>query len=343
MTADRPRIGVLVMAHGTPASVADIEDFYTSVRRGRPPTPELLAELEDRYRAIGGLSPLTDITRAQIAALSAELESRAPGRYLVAYGAKHVAPTIEQGMAELHAAGVDRVVGIVLTPHESSFATSSYLARAAAAATADRPTGAPGGFVPVRSWYRTEGFSQVLAERTASALASLDGDERGRVSVFFTAHSLPERALGDDDPYLRQVTDSAAAVAESLGLGSDGTEWAVAWQSAGRTPDVWLGPSLTDEIVTAAGRGATAVVVCPVGFVADHLEILYDLDIEAAAVAASHGLAFARTASLNDDPRFVGVLAGAVEGAVEGAVDGTGGSGSRADAAAGRATSTGYG
>ncbi len=338
--ADTARIGVLVMAHGTPDSVAGIEAFYTSIRRGRPPTAELLADLEDRYRAIGGLSPLAEITRSQVAALSHELERRASGRYLVTYGAKHVEPSIEAGMADLVAAGVGRVVGIVLTPHESSFSVASYLDRATSSAVA-----AGVDFVGVRSWHQTEGFSELLSERTAAAVASLDPASRQRLTVFFTAHSLPERAVGDDDPYPRQVTESGAAVATALGLDDGGAEWAVAWQSVGRTTEAWLGPSLTDEIVRVAERGTAAVVVCPVGFVADHLEILYDLDIEAAGVATSHRLHFARTASLNADPRFVAVLASAVQ-----AVDGQGGDGAKsagarsgADPAISRATSTGHG
>jgi protoporphyrin/coproporphyrin ferrochelatase len=335
---DTARIGVLVMAHGTPDSTAGIEPFYTSIRRGHPPTAELLAELEDRYRAIGGLSPLTDVTRSQVAALSGELEARAPGRYLVAYGAKHVEPRIEQGMADLLIAGVDHVVGIVLTPHESSFSVDSYLDRAAVVAAE-----AGVDFVGVRSWHQTEGFSDLLSERTASALASLGPTSRRTPVVFFTAHSLPERALGADDPYARQVAESATEVATALGLDASGAEWSVAWQSAGRTSDVWLGPSLDDEILRAAERGATAVVVCPVGFVADHLEILYDLDIEAAGVATSHRLVFARTASLNHDPRFVDVLARAVLAADEQMSDEAKSAHAETGHGNNRTTSTGHG
>ena len=336
--ADTARTGVLVMAHGTPDSVAGIEPFYTSIRRGRPPTAELLAELEDRYRAIGGLSPLAEITTSQVAALSRELEARAPGRYLVAYGAKHVEPRIEAGMADLAAAGVDRVVGIVLTPHESSFSVTSYLDRAATVAVE-----AGVDFLGVRSWYQAEGLSDLLSERTASALSSLDPASRRKLAVFFTAHSLPERALDDDDPYPRQVTESAAEVATSLGLDTGGAEWSVAWQSAGRTADVWLGPSLTDEIQRVAERGATAVVVCPVGFVADNLEILYDLDIEAAGVATSHHLVFVRTASLNDDPRFIDVLARAVQAAAEPVADEAQSARAETDPVTNVTTSTGNG
>jgi ferrochelatase len=296
------------MAHGTPGSASEIEAFYTSIRRGQPPTPELLAELESRYEAIGGLSPLTAITRMQVEALRAELERRAPGRYAVGYGAKHVEPTIEQGMAGLIAAGVDRVVGVVLTPHESPLGSRSYLERAAAAA-------GPTEFVGLPSWHRTEGFVDLLAERTRQAMASLDPPSSERVQVFFTAHSLPETS--GEDTYPRQVAETAGDVARALGLSSTpGVGWGVAWQSAGKAPGRWLGPELLGELDRVADGGATAVVVCPVGFVADHLEILYDLDVQAAGAARARDMAFVRTASLNHDPRFAAVLARAVEGAV---------------------------
>ena len=308
--AARPPTGVLVMAHGTPSDPAGIEPFYTSIRRGRPPTPDLLAELVGRYEAIGGTSPLTERTRAQVEGLAEALEAVAPGEYVVRYGAKHTAPTIEEGMADLVAAGVDRVVAIVLTPHQSSLGSGEYLRRAAEAASlAPRPV----RVVPVTSWHRAPGFAALLAERTAEALASIDSGARARTAVFFTAHSLPLRAVADGDPYPGQVGESASDVAGLLGLDDDpDVTWGVAWQSAGRTPDPWMGPDLLAEIRREAADGTSAVVVCPVGFVSDHLEILFDLDLEASGVAGSAGVAFARTRSLNDDPRFLAILAGVV-------------------------------
>ncbi|HXW39397.1 MAG TPA: ferrochelatase, partial [Acidimicrobiales bacterium] len=285
-----------------------------------PPPPDLLAELEGRYRAIGGLSPLTGITRSQVTGIAAALEARAPGRYRVAYGAKHTEPRIETGMAELREEGIRRVVALVLTPHQSSPGSEAYLERVAAAASeADGDPVADGGrvdVVAVRSWHRAPGFAELLAERTEQTVEHLDPSARRRVTVLFTAHSVPQRALLPDDPYPRQVAESAADVAGRIGLDpTPGPSWGVAWQSAGRTPEPWLGPDLSGEIARAGRAGATAVVVCPVGFVADHLEILYDLDIEAAGVARSNGVVFARTPSLNDDPRFCDLLAGVVESA----------------------------
>jgi ferrochelatase len=301
------------MAHGTPDTPSGIEPFYTAIRRGRPPTPDLLAELVGRYEAIGGTSPLTERTRAQVEGLAAALDAAEPGRYLVRYGAKFVSPTIEEGMAALADAGVGRVVGIVLTPHRSTLGSGEYFRRAAEAAARAAP---PVEVVPVPSWHRAPGLAELLAARVEAALAWIDGTARRRTAVFFTAHSLPERAVAGDDPYPAQVAESAADVAGLLGLDAvAGVTWQVAWQSAGRTDDAWLGPDLLTEIRRVADEGATAVVVCPVGFVSDHLEILYDLDVEARKLADSLGVAFTRTRSLNDDPRFLGVLAGEVRGA----------------------------
>ncbi len=307
----RGPVGVLVMAHGTPATVADIEPFYTAIRRGRPPPPPLLDDLVDRYQAIGGTSPLTARTRAQVDGLAGALEARAPSRYLVRYGAKHVSPTIEEGMGELAAAGVDHVVCMVLTPHQSSLGSGEYLSRAADAAAGATP---PLECTGVPSWHRAPGLADLLADRAQTALDTIEADRRRHVAVFFTAHSLPVRVVADGDPYPDQVAESAADIADILGLDREpGLTWSVAWQSAGRTSDPWLGPDLLGEIRRAGDGGATAVAVCPVGFVSDHLEVLYDLDIEARRVAGAAGLAFARTTSLNDDPRFVAILAGVVE------------------------------
>ena len=313
-TDDRGKpVGVLVMAHGTPATPAGIEPFYTTIRRGRPPTPELLDELTGRYEAIGGTSPLTARTRAQVDGLAAALEALAPGRYLVRYGTKYVEPSIEDAMADLVAAGVDQVVGIVLTPHQSSLGSGEYFRRAeSAAGAADRSV----RFIPIPSWHRAEGFAPILADRTEAMLGAFDESARRQIAVFFTAHSLPLRVVAEGDPYPGQVTESGSDIAGLLALDDrPALTWGVAWQSAGRTADPWIGPDLLDEIRRVAGEGATAVAVCPVGFVSDHLEVLYDLDIEATLVAGQVGVTFARTPSLNDDPRFLDVLARVVDAA----------------------------
>ena len=291
-------VGVLVMAHGTPATPEEIEPFYTRIRRGRPPSAEQLADLRRRYEAIGGTSPLAARTAAQVTGLAARLEEEAPGRYLVRFGAKHTEPTIESAAAEVVAAGVEAAVGLVLAPHRSSLGSEEYLTRAAAVFD---EAGIP--FFPVHQWFDEPGFADLLAARVRSTLDSMGAR---RPVVIFTAHSLPVRAAAT---YPDQLEASAAAIARAAGLGDD---WRVAWQSAGRTPEPWLGPDLLQVLGGLRPEGIDAALVCPVGFVSDHLEVLYDLDVEARLVAEEAGLTFARTPSLNDDPGLAAILARAV-------------------------------
>jgi len=291
--------GVVVMAYGTPAAPEDVEAYYTHIRRGRPPTQELLAELVDRYRAIGGISPLAERTAAQLRAVADQLERREPGEYVVRLGQKHAAPFIEDGVAELADLGVDRVVGLVLAPHYSGFSVGQYHGRAGEAAEA---AGLP--FGGVRHWHLTEAFIAHQSASVSDRLATLPE----RSVVVFTAHSLPERVL-EGDPYPDELRASAAAIAERAGL-ERWSGWSLGWQSAGRTPEPWRGPDILEIIGDLADTGAAeGLLVVPQGFTADHLEVLYDLDIEAAGVAARRGLAFARTEVVNDDPGVASDLA----------------------------------
>jgi len=311
VTPDGPApIGVLVMAHGTPGAARDIGPFYTRIRRGIPPSPEQLADLEARYERIGGVSPLAQRTQAQVDGLARQLAAAAPGRYRVAYGAKHTPPFVEDAAAELADAGCRHVIGLVLTPHGSTLGAGEYLARAAAALGSHPEHPA---FHPIPRWYDAPGFAELIGGRVAEALLALAPGARTRAVVVFTAHSLPQRVVAAGDRYPDELAQSAASAATAAGLA--GADWRVAWQSAGRTPEPWIGPALLDVICELARGGASAVVACPVGFVSDHLEVLYDLDVEAKAVAEGAGLLFARTASLNDDPAFLSVLAGVVRAA----------------------------
>jgi ferrochelatase len=307
-------VGVLVMAHGTPRSLDDLGAFYTEIRRGSPPPDDLLADLERRYRAIGGTSPLNERTSAQVDGIRRALEQRAPGRFVVAAGAKFAPPRISDALRSLGRAGVGRVVGLVLAPHYSVASVGDYTRRARDAAGALGPDeGGPLDVEMIDHFHTAPGFVSLVATRVRDALGLLPAEVRLDATVLFTAHSIPARLVDDGDPYPAQVLESATAIAESAGL----VRWSVAWQSAGRTADAWLGPDLRDVIATLPGSGSSAAVVCPVGFVSDHLEVLYDVDIEARAVADDVGIAFARTASLNDDPEFCAVLAGVVLAVVE--------------------------
>ncbi len=295
--------GVVVMAYGTPGRLEDVEAFYTDVRRGRPPSAEQLEQLVARYRAIGGVSPLNERTAAQVAGLAAQLEARQPGGFAVAYGAKHAEPRIEQAVEALAGHGVDRLVGLVLAPHYARLSVGEYLERAATTA------GAAGlAFAGIEHWHDEPALVAVLAERVADERARLVAAVGETVEVVVTAHSLPERIVSTGDPYPAQLAETARLVAAAAGLDHHG----VAWQSAGRTADTWLGPDILEVLRTLAAQKVAGVVVCPAGFTSDHLEVCYDLDVEARALAERLGLGFARTASLNDEPRVLAALAARV-------------------------------
>ena len=294
--------GVLVMAYGTPSSREDVEPYYTRIRHGHPPTPELLADLVRRYDAIGGTSPLAARTRDQVEALASTLARRYPGRYDVRFGAKYEPPLIEETAAAFVRDGVREVIGLALAPHSSTMSTDEYMARAREA------LGPEVAFRAVGAWWDAPGFLELIARRVRSALATLDPQRRSTTEVIFSAHSLPQRILERGDTYPDQLAESARRVAELVGLEHHG----VAWQSAGRTADPWIGPDILEVLRRVASEGVTDVVVCPIGFVADHLEVLYDIDVDAQAVAREVGLTLVRTASLNADPAFVDVLADVV-------------------------------
>ncbi len=213
------------MAYGTPRNTAEIEPYYTDIRRGRPPSAEQLAELTGRYAAIGGLSPLHERTEAQRDAIAAALEERAPGRFVVELGMRHAAPSIERGVDALAARNVDRIVGLVLAPHYSTMSVAMYLERAAGAAAARGI-----GFVGIERWGLLDAYVAFLAGRVRDAVATMPVNTK----VVFTAHSLPTRILATGDPYPHEVRATASAVAVAAGLGR-WSGWSAAWQSAGRT------------------------------------------------------------------------------------------------------------
>lgn len=310
--ADAPPVAVLLMAYGTPRRPQDIEAYYTHIRRGRPPEPAALADLEARYEALGGVSPLREITESQAHGLQETLDRDQPGRYLVHLGMKHAAPFIEDGAARIAEAGHERVVGLVLAPHHSRMSVGAYHARARAALGEQRH------YEAVGSWHLHPGYVDLVARNVAVALDRVPADRRAATHVLFTAHSLPARIVDEGDTYPIQLRGSAEATTARLReLGVDlRLRPSVAWQSAGRTADRWLGPDILEVLPKLAdAHELRAVVVAPVGFVSDHLEVLYDVDIEARGVAEQHGLVLERTAMPNNDPRFLEVLADVVRAA----------------------------
>jgi ferrochelatase len=298
------------MAYGTPSSPGQVEAFYTDVRRGRAPSAGQLADLVRRYEAIGGVSPLSRRTAEQVEGIQQQLELRFPGRYLCTLGNKHSEPRIENAIENLAGQGTRDLVGIVLAPHYSRGSVGEYVSRASERAT---DLGMSAAFV--EHWHDHPVLVELLAERVIRALESLgtagtDARENNGLLLLVTAHSLPVRVVADGDPYAGQLRRTGELVASASGL----RRWDVGWQSAGRTPEPWLGPDVLDRLRALPGEKVSAVVVCPAGFTSDHLEILYDLDIEASRVAAETGVAFARTASLNADPRMCAGLADLVIG-----------------------------
>jgi ferrochelatase len=310
-------IGVLVMAYGTASGPDDVERYYTDIRGGRPPSPELLAELKERYAIIGNRFPLLEITRAQAEGLEAALSAEEPGRFRTYLGMKHSPPWIADALEEMRRDGIERAVGIVMAPHWSGMSVDTYRQRI------ERDLAERGGPAVslVESFHTHPAFIDLLEGRVAHALATLGPAEREGAVVVFSAHSLPVRTLEDGTlrcklceacadgcRYEAGLRETAAKVAEALGL----AHWTTAWQSAGRTADPWFGPPIEDVIPDLADEGYRAIVVCSAGFVADHLEILYDLDVLCRRIAEEAGVHFARTQMPNADPAFTGMLADVV-------------------------------
>jgi ferrochelatase len=303
-TDNSTRTAVVVMAYGTPRTKEEILPYYTDIRRGRPPTEEALQDLIARYEAIGGLSPLKKLTEDQSDALQRELDVAAPGQYQVFLGLKHATPFVEEAVADVVAQGFRRIVGIVLAPHYSSYSIGQYIGRVREAAN-----GHDIEVVGVDSWAREEAFIDFLANDMKKKLANMPE----RTKVLFTAHSLPQRIIDGGDPYPDELRATAELVAEKVGL-NRWSQWSIAWQSAGRTPEPWIGPDILEVIDQLATTRDTdepidGVMVSACGFVADHLEVLFDLDIEAESHARARGLAFGRTACVNDDPKVMAALA----------------------------------
>ena len=283
------RDGVLCMAYGSPASEADIGAYYAHIRGGTPPSPEALQELTGRYRAIGG-SPLTEITRAQADALSARSG-------LTAFaGMKHAPPFVADAVAEARKAGIERLIGLPLAPHYARMSLGGYKRSLEEAWD--------GELVFIPGFHDHPAFIRAVQGLVKEALAG------GRPErIFFTAHSLPARIIAEGDPYQDQLLESCRLVASGMDL----PEWEFAFQSASHTGEPWLGPDLLDAVDAARARD---VLVCPIGFVADHLEILYDLDVEAQAFAHERGITIRRTASFNARPEFIEALSRVVADAL---------------------------
>jgi ferrochelatase len=303
------------MAYGTASGPEDIERYYSDIRGGRQPLPEHLAELRERYAAIGDRFPLLEITREQAEGIGRELNEHEDDDYIVFIGMKHSPPTIPEAVASMTTEGIERAVGIVMAPHWSGMSVETYIERVRAAAGGEGPA-----FAFVRNFHDDPGFIRFLSGRVTDALSAFPDEVRDATTVVFTAHSLPVRT--EEDGSQRCVSCHAAVcasvcryhdglreTAELVAADAGVVDWTTAWQSAGRTTDPWWGPPI-EEVIAGLGRDERAgIVVCPAGFVSDHLEVLYDVDIEARRLAEDAGMTFLRTQMPNADPEFVRVLA----------------------------------
>ena len=302
----KKKMGLLVMAYGTPYKEEDIERYYTHIRHGRKPSEEMLEDLRSRYKAIGGISPLAKITEDQAYKLQDHLNEIQNDVEFKAYiGLKHIEPFIEDAVEQMHKDGIEEAISLVLAPHYSTFSVKSYNSRAKE--TAEKLGGPV--IKSVESWYKEPKFIDYWVEKLNETYASMSEEERNASCLIVSAHSLPEKILQFGDPYPEQLKETADLIASKTGI----TEYAIGWQSAGNTPDPWLGPDVQDLTRDLyQQKGYKAFVYVPVGFVAEHLEVLYDNDYECKVVTEEVGASYYRPPMPNAQPKFIDALASVV-------------------------------
>lgn len=305
MARDDIPVGVLLMAYGTPQDPSEVEPYFTHIRGGRAPSPEAVAGLQERYRRVGGKTPLLEITN-EVARKLEERLNREGGNFRVYAGMKHWHPFIGDVMEKMRADGMRRVVAFALAPHCSRISLGGYRK---SVEEAQERLGHPFDVPFAKCWHHNERWRDMMAAYVREGLERFPGDERDSVTVVFSAHSLPERIRAWDDPYERQLLESSADVAARAGVGN----WRFAFQSEGHTGEPWLGPDIVSFLEDLREEGARNVLSVPLGFVSDHLEILYDIDIEAKEKAEELGMVLYRTQMPNARPEFIEVLASVVE------------------------------
>jgi ferrochelatase len=290
------QVAVLVMAYGGPGNIAEVEPYLMDIRGGRPTKPQLVEEIRTRYARIGGRSPILELTRAQAAGIGRALGDR----FNVYVGMRHWHPYIQDVVAQIAKAGHRRVVGVAMAPHYSSMSVGAYEKKLLQAAAGRLDV------TLVRTWWQQPQFLDAVATRVVEALQRFP--KPSQVQIIFTAHSLPEKILASADPYPDELKGSATEVARRARV----TGWRLAYQSAGATAEPWLGPDGAAVITEVARAKHEAVLLVPIGFVCDHVEILYDIDIEYQRLAKRLGIQLERTASLNDHPGLVAAVADVV-------------------------------
>ena len=299
------RTAVLLMAYGGPLSLDDVEPYLLDVRGGRPTPPELIEEVRERYALIGGQSPLLAWTQRQARALEGALRDAYP-KMRVFVGMRHWHPYIREVVPEMVASGVEHLVAIPMAPHYSKMSVGAYRKALEEALAAYKN---PLRVSFVERWGTEPAFVEAVAENVRRTLERFPAEVRPSVAVVFTAHSLPRRVVEMGDPYPIELEKSSALVAEAAGV----KEWLFAYQSAGASSVPWLGPDVGEVVQELAEQGREHVLVVPIGFVCDHVEILYDIDIELKGIADRVGVHLERTPSLNDSPGLIRALKSLVE------------------------------
>jgi protoporphyrin/coproporphyrin ferrochelatase len=302
----KKRMGLLVMAYGTPYSLDDLEGYYTHIRRGRKPTPEMMEDLRNRYEAIGGISPLARITLDQAEKLEEHLNTiQDEIEFKMYLGLKHIQPFIEDAVKQMHEDGIEEAVSIVLAPHFSTFSVKSYNGRAVE--EAEKLGGLK--ITTIESWYQEPKFIGYWAEKVKQVFDNMPKDEKENAVLIVSAHSLPEKILQFGDPYPKQLQETADLIAEQAGINN----YTIGWQSAGNTPEPWIGPDVQDLTRDLYNKDHyKAFVFAPVGFVCDHLEVLFDNDIECKAVTDELGVSYYRPEMPNAKDEFIDCLAAVV-------------------------------
>jgi ferrochelatase len=302
----KKKMGLLVMAYGTPYHLDDLERYYTHIRHGRKPTPEMIEELRNRYEAIGGISPLAKITIEQAKKLEEHLNQvQDEIQFKMYLGLKHIEPFIEDAVKEMYSDGIKEAVSIVLAPHYSTFSIKSYNNRA------NEEAEKLGGMTitSVDSWYDEPKFISYWADKIKGIYDQMPQEEKNDAMMIVSAHSLPEKILQFGDPYPSQLQETADLIAKQAGI----TNYAIGWQSAGNTPDPWLGPDVQDLTRDLAKEHPyKAFVYAPVGFVCEHLEVLYDNDYECRIAAEEAGAKYYRPEMPNAHDDLIDAMAAVI-------------------------------
>jgi len=298
------KIGVLLMAYGAAGSLDEIEPYLMDIRGGRPTSPQLVEEVKHRYQLMGGKSPLLEITKQQADALEKILNQGQP-RFKTYIGMRHWHPYIKDTVATMAADDLQEMVALCLTPYYSKMSVGAYYQKLDDAVAA---AGAPFKIRRIESWNDHPKLIEAIAEKVARALERFPSDIRKKVPLLFSAHSLPERILAEKDPYPQELHETIELVMKKIGPYA----WRFAYQSKGRTPEPWLGPDVADIINELHGQGHRHLLMAPIGFISDHMETLYDVDVMYREQCRSKGIQLERAESLNASPAFIEALAAVV-------------------------------